>query len=88
MTEFPPTQESKQAKMDIEEPTQMPDIQKLASENDGVCEDIQLDPELERQTLKRFDMFLLPQIALMIIIGYLDRSNIGMILSKVHVSIT
>ncbi|KIY02621.1 uncharacterized protein Z520_01086 [Fonsecaea multimorphosa CBS 102226] len=77
MAEIHSRQEVKQPKMDIEQPTQLADIYKLASVNNGDCQEIQLDPELERKTLRRFDMFLLPQIALIIIIGYLDRSNIG-----------
>lgn len=63
--------------MDIEQPKEMDDIQKLASVKQGACQDIQLDPEMEKSVLRRFDKFLLPQIALIIIIGYLDRSNIG-----------
>lgn len=38
---------------------------------------VEIDPELEKQALRRFDIFLLPQIAILIIISYLDRSNIG-----------
>lgn len=36
-----------------------------------------LDPELEKQALRRFDLFLLPQLALLTILAYLDRTNIG-----------
>ncbi|KAK5034538.1 hypothetical protein LTS07_003459 [Exophiala sideris] len=66
-----------QGKMDIEQPKEMTGIHKLTSVTPGVCQDIQLDLQLEKTTLRRFDMFLLPQIAIVIIIGYLDRSNIG-----------
>lgn len=67
----------KQAKMDIEQPKEMTDIHKQASVSPGISQDMRLDPELEKTTLRRFDMFLLPQIAIIIVIGYLDRSNIG-----------
>lgn len=63
--------------MDVYQSTDMDEAQKMASVNQGGVQEIQLDPVLEKQTLRRFDMFLLPQIALLIIIGYLDRSNIG-----------
>lgn len=53
------------------------EIQKMQSTNRGDVSDIQLDPELEKQTLRRFDLFLLPQIAILIVIGYLDRTNVG-----------
>lgn len=53
------------------------EIQKMQSTNQGYIRDIQLDPALEKQTLRRFDLFLLPQIAILIVIGYLDRTNVG-----------
>ena len=37
-----------------------------------------VDPELERRVSRKFDMYLLPQIAILIICAYLDRTNIGM----------
>lgn len=37
----------------------------------------EIDPELERRTSRKFDIFLLPQIAILIICAYLDRTNIG-----------
>ena len=67
----------KQAKMDIEQPKEMTGLHRTTSINPGLCQDMQLDPQLEKTTLRRFDLFLLPQIAIIIIIGYLDRSNIG-----------
>ncbi len=36
-----------------------------------------IDPVLEKRTLAKYDKFVLPQMALLIIIAYLDRSNIG-----------
>lgn len=38
---------------------------------------IQLDPVLERRTLRKFDKFLLPPLALILLLAYLDRSNLG-----------
>ena len=48
-----------------------------ASVNDGTVSPPIVDPELEKQALRRFDMFLLPQLALLTILAYLDRTNIG-----------
>ncbi|KAJ9639170.1 hypothetical protein H2204_003780 [Knufia peltigerae] len=39
--------------------------------------DIYIDPALERRTMAKYDKFLLPQMAMLIILAYLDRSNIG-----------
>lgn len=39
--------------------------------------DIYIDPVLERRTMAKYDKFLLPQMAMLIILAYLDRSNIG-----------
>jgi hypothetical protein len=38
---------------------------------------IELDPELERRTLRKFDKFLLPPLAVILLLAYLDRSNLG-----------
>ncbi|KEF52808.1 uncharacterized protein A1O9_11225 [Exophiala aquamarina CBS 119918] len=59
------------------EATAQDEMQKMQSTAQGTVSDIQLDPALEKQTLRRFDLFLLPQIAILIIIGYLDRTNVG-----------
>jgi len=59
------------------EGTSQDEIQKMQSTNHGTISDIQIDPVLEQQTLRKFDLFLLPQIAVLIIIGYLDRTNVG-----------
>ncbi|KAK5055421.1 hypothetical protein LTR84_013171 [Exophiala bonariae] len=53
------------------------EIHKMQSVNQGHVHEIELDPVLERKTLRKFDLFLLPQIAILIIIGYLDRTNVG-----------
>jgi hypothetical protein len=38
---------------------------------------IELDPGLERRTLRKFDKFLLPPLACILLLAYLDRSNLG-----------
>lgn len=39
--------------------------------------DIYVDPELEKHVMRKFDRFILPQFAILMLIAYLDRSNIG-----------
>lgn len=36
-----------------------------------------VDPVIERRALRKFDKYLLPQMAILVLIAYLDRSNIG-----------
>uniref|UniRef100_A0A8H7MY37 Major facilitator superfamily (MFS) profile domain-containing protein n=1 Tax=Bionectria ochroleuca TaxID=29856 RepID=A0A8H7MY37_BIOOC len=43
----------------------------------GALSQVPVDLEFEKQALKKFDMFLLPQLALLTILAYLDRTNIG-----------
>jgi hypothetical protein len=38
---------------------------------------IELDPELERRTLRKFDKYLLPPLTIVLLLAYLDRSNLG-----------
>lgn len=66
----------KETKMSVDQHQMSED--KNDSLESGSLETIQLDPILLKQTMRRFDMFLLPQIALIIIVAYLDRSNIGL----------
>lgn len=40
-------------------------------------QDIHIDPELEKRVLGKFDKLVLPQFMLLVLIAYLDRSNIG-----------
>ena len=47
-------------------------------EADGDCEP-DIDPALERRVLRKFDCYVLPQILVMVLLAYLDRSNIGSI---------
>jgi len=46
----------------------------------GIAE-VFIDPNLEARVITKFDRFLMPQMALMVIIAYLDRSNLGNVLS-------
>ncbi|CAG9953998.1 unnamed protein product [Clonostachys rosea f. rosea IK726] len=43
----------------------------------GALSQVPVDLEFEKQALKKFDMFLLPQLALLTSLAYLDRTNIG-----------
>ena len=45
----------------------------------GTVRDIatELDPALERRTLRKFDKYLLPPLAVILLLAYLDRSNLG-----------
>lgn len=63
--------------MEANEANEAIDVCKTQSYRLGTVGEMQLDPEMERKTLRKFDMCLLPQIAVLIIIGYLDRTNIG-----------
>ena len=40
--------------------------------------DIYIDPAMEKRIIRKFDMLALPQYILIIILAYLDRTNIGM----------
>lgn len=44
----------------------------------GQIDEVQIDPDLERRTVAKFDKYLLPQLFVILILAYLDRSNIGM----------
>lgn len=48
----------------------------LSDSEQGESE-IYVDPELEKRTLRKFDIYVLPQFMLLVLIAYLDRSNIG-----------
>lgn len=38
---------------------------------------VHIDPDIQRRALRKFDFFILPQIMIISIIGYMDRSNMG-----------
>jgi hypothetical protein len=39
--------------------------------------DVQIDAAVQRRALRRFDFYVLPQIMIISILGYMDRSNLG-----------
>ncbi|THW87353.1 high-affinity nicotinic acid transporter [Aureobasidium pullulans] len=43
----------------------------------GEVQDFSYDSEAERKVLRKFDKFLLPPLALILLVAYLDRSNLG-----------
>ncbi|THX36481.1 high-affinity nicotinic acid transporter [Aureobasidium pullulans] len=43
----------------------------------GEVQDLSYDSEAERKVLGKFDKFLLPPLALILLVAYLDRSNLG-----------
>lgn len=38
---------------------------------------ILIDPVLEKRAISKFDKYMMPQMALLMLIAYLDRTNIG-----------
>lgn len=44
---------------------------------DGVPAPPFIDPVLEKKVMRKFDCYVIPQMMLLIILAYLDRSNIG-----------
>lgn len=38
----------------------------------------QIDKESERRVLSKFDWFVMPQMSILVLFAYLDRTNIGM----------
>jgi hypothetical protein len=36
-----------------------------------------IDPEFEHRTLRKFDKWLLPPLIVILLVAYLDRSNLG-----------
>uniref|UniRef100_A0A8H7K5U8 Major facilitator superfamily (MFS) profile domain-containing protein n=1 Tax=Bionectria ochroleuca TaxID=29856 RepID=A0A8H7K5U8_BIOOC len=52
-------------------------LEGMPSVASGTFSPVAVDLDLEKQALKKFDMFLLPQLALLTILAYLDRTNIG-----------
>lgn len=39
--------------------------------------ELQLDPKLDRQTVRKLDMLLIPMMCMIYLLAFLDRSNIG-----------
>ena len=55
--------------------TALPD-EKSDSSIDEV-QDLSYDTEAEKKVLRKFDKFLLPPLAVILLVAYLDRSNLG-----------
>lgn len=43
---------------------------------------LEVDKALEQRIIGKFDKWLMPQVALLVLFGYLDRTNIGMLFYK------
>jgi hypothetical protein len=52
-------------------------LETMPSYSPGTLSPIIVDSELEKRALRKFDIFLLPQLALVTIVAYLDRTNLG-----------
>lgn len=52
-------------------------IHEVVHETDVSSETLTIDPEVERRCWLKFDLLVMPQLAILILLGYLDRSNIG-----------
>lgn len=52
-------------------------IQEEIHETDVSSETLTIDPEIERRCWRKFDVLVMPQLAILVTLGYLDRSNIG-----------
>ena len=55
--------------------TALPDEKSDASI--GEIHDLGYDTEAEKKVLRKFDKFLLPPLAVILLVAYLDRSNLG-----------
>lgn len=43
----------------------------------GEVQDLSYDTDAEKKVLRKFDKFLLPPLAVILLVAYLDRSNLG-----------
>lgn len=43
----------------------------------GEVHDLRYDTQAEKKVLRKFDKFLLPPLAVILLVAYLDRSNLG-----------
>lgn len=71
--------------MESSEGTKTPPEKAQPATQDVVAEDvaaIYIDPVKERRILTKFDWLVMPQFVIIILLGYLDRSNIGMLVSE------
>ena len=66
----------------VDEKTHTPDVQSLSSKDvagpDGVgASTIYIDPAKEKAALRKFDIYLMPAAFTLILLNYIDRSNLG-----------
>lgn len=52
-------------------------VHEVVHDADGSSETASIDPEIERRCLRKYDFIVMPQLATLILLGYLDRSSIG-----------
>lgn len=52
-------------------------IHEVEREADQSSDTVTIDPEVERRCMRKFDLFVMPQILILLLLGYLDRSNVG-----------
>lgn len=63
---------------DLEQKVILPDDGPEESQGDVEEMILDWDIELENRTLRKFDKYLLPPLAVILLLAYLDRSNLGM----------
>jgi hypothetical protein len=61
----------------MEKPSSITEVSSSVPDIRSAVTGIFVDPVIEKRALSKFDKFLLPQIAILVLIAYLDRSNIG-----------
>lgn len=49
----------------------------LGHESDQSSQTAVIDPEVERRCIRKFDRLVMPQMLLIYLLSYLDRSNLG-----------
>ena len=53
-------------------------VDNMPGSTDGTVAAIYIDPAKESKVVRKFDMFFMPQLVIIMILSYLDRTNIGM----------
>jgi hypothetical protein len=60
------------------EKEQFEDVGDTGSGSAGFNECPRIEPSAERQALSRFDWVIMPQMSILVLFAYLDRTNIGL----------
>ena len=50
----------------------------------GHGDGLHIEPSAERQALSKFDWVIMPQMSILVLFAYLDRTNIGLYNSRVN----